>query len=139
MPTVVFACIENSFRSQLAEALFNSEAPKGWRAVSGGSHPGTAVNPVIHELLAEIGVEAKDPRPKALTAELFRDARYFVTMGCGAEACPPGVTGVKHLQWEFAGATGKTPEELREIRDGLWMNVRELLEAVLVANERRNP
>ena len=135
MPTVVFACIENSFRSQLAEALFNSEAPKGWRAVSGGSSPGMAVNPVIHELLAEIGIEAKDARPKALILDLFRDARYFVTMGCGPEACPAGVTGVKHIPWDFPGATGKTPDQLREIRDGLWMNVRELLEEILVASE----
>jgi len=136
MPAVVFACIENSFRSQLAEALFNAEAPKGWRAVSGGSKPGTAVNPVIHELLSEIGVEAKDARPKPLTADQFRDARYFVTMGCGEEACPAGVTGVKHIHWEFPGATGKTPEGLREIRDGLWMNVRELVETILAAAER---
>ena len=138
MPVVVFACIENSFRSQLAEALFNAEAPKGWKAVSGGTRPGTAVNPVIHALLAEIGVEARGAKPQALTAKLFEDARYFVTMGCGEEACPAGVTGVKHLQWEFPGATGKSPDEIRQIRDGIWMNVRELLERCLVDGEVRS-
>ena len=137
MPVVVFACIENSFRSQLAEALFNAEAPKGWRAVSGGSNPGKAVNPVIHELLSEVGVEAAAAEPKPLTADQFREARFFITMGCGEEACPPGVKGVKHVQWDFPGATGKDPGELREIRDAIWMNVRELLEQCLAEDERQ--
>ena len=134
---MVFACIENSFRSQLAEALFNAEAPKGWKAVSGGTRPGTAVNPVIHDLLAEIGVEAPGATPKALDTGLFEDARYFVTMGCGEEACPPRVTGVKHLQWEFPGATGKSLDELRHIRDGIWMNARDLIERAIVESESR--
>lgn len=94
------------------------------------------MNPVIHELLAEIGVDAPNARPKGLTADLFRDARYFVTMGCGEEACPPGVTGVTHIPWDFPGSTGKTPAEIRAIRDGIWMNVRELLERCLAEKER---
>jgi arsenate reductase len=136
VPVVVFACIENSFRSQLAEALFNAEAPTGWRAVSGGSRPGATVNPVVHELLAEIGVEHPEAHPKPLVADLFRDARYLVTMGCGEEACPPGVTGVKHIAWEVSSATGRSPEELRQIRDGLWMQVRGLIERAIADNER---
>ena len=109
--------MENSFRSVLSEELFNSRAPEGWRAESAGVSPAKAVNPDVRRLLEEVGVEMTGRTPRLVTPGLVAGASRVVTFGC-LDRCPPGTEG-KREDWPQPGATGRTFEELREIRDEL--------------------
>jgi arsenate reductase len=115
--TVLFVCVENTFRSVLSEALFNARAPLGWHAESAGVAPAAAINPVARNLLRERGIAlgAKTPRP--VTPALIATAFRVVTFGC-SDRCPPGAEE-RTEDWPIPGATGKSMEELRSIRDQL--------------------
>ncbi len=124
MGTVLFVCVENTFRSVLSEALFNAAAPPGWRAESAGVQAATKINPVVPELLGEIGIELGPKKPRLATPETIARATRVVTFGC-LDRCPIGARE-KSEDWPLPGATGKTQEELRGIRDELRRRVAEL-------------
>lgn len=117
MGTVLFVCVENTFRSVLSEALFNARAPPGWTAESAGVNPAAAVNPVVVGLLAEVGIRLGPKTPRLSTPSLVAKADRVVTFGC-LDRCPPGARG-KSEDWPLPGATGKNLDELREIRNEL--------------------
>jgi len=123
--TVLFACVENTFRSIMAEALFNAHAPPGWRAVSAGVEAGERINPVAVSLLAEIEVPVTKTRPEQITPDMIRKAWRLVTFGC-MDRCPAGGAG-KNEDWPLPGSTGRTDAELREIRDELRRRVLDLI------------
>jgi arsenate reductase len=126
MRTVLFVCVENSFRSVIAEALFNANAPPGWRALSAGVDAvGKEVNPLAYALMKEIGVKVSKRRPQQVTPEMIEKAWRVITFGC-LDRCPAGAAG-KSDDWPLPGSTGKTPAELREIRSELERWVFELL------------
>jgi len=123
---VLFACVENTFRSVMAEALFNANAPPGWRATSAGvDASGTSTNPLAVQLLNEIGVRVTKRTPEQVTPANVRDAWRVVTFGC-LDRCPAGVGG-KNEDWPLPGSTGKTDAQLREIRDELRRRVLDLI------------
>lgn len=117
MGIVLFVCGENTFRSILSEALFNATAPEGWRAESAGVRPAEAINPIVVDLLREVGIELGPKTPRLVTADLIARADRVVTFGC-VDECPIGAKE-KSEDWPLPGATGKTWEELRGIRDEL--------------------
>ena len=117
--------MENTFRSVLSEALFNAEAPAGWRAGSAGVHPAAALNPVVFPLLREIGIELGPKVPRGVTTEQVEHADRVVTFGC-LDRCPPGPAG-KSEDWPLPGATGRTHAELQALRDELRRRVRGLI------------
>ncbi len=123
--TVLFVCVENTFRSVLSEALFNSRAPPGWRAESAGVTPAGAVNPNVRGLLGELGIVSGERTPRLVTPDLVAKASRVVTFGC-LDRCPPGAEG-KAEDWPVPGATGKTFDELRAIRDGMSVRVDNLI------------
>ena len=123
--TVLFVCVENTFRSVLSEALFNSREPAGWHAESAGVNPARAVNPAVRGLLSEVGIAFTDRTPRIVTPELVRTASRVVTFGC-LDRCPIGAEG-KGEDWPIPGATGKSPGELREIRDELGRRIDDLI------------
>ena len=125
MGTVLFVCVENTFRSVLSEALFNARAPPGWRAVSAGVAPGTAINPVVRTLLDEKGIEVGSKTPQPVTPKLTAEAYRVVTFGC-LDRCPRGAAA-KVEDWPLPGATGKSLDELRAIRDDLERRVERLV------------
>ncbi|HEX7897589.1 MAG TPA: arsenate reductase ArsC [Planctomycetota bacterium] len=128
MKTVLFACVHNAGRSQMAAALFNLRAdPSKARAVSAGTQPGERVHPVVAEALGELGIDIAALRPRLLTPELAREASTLVTMGCG-EACP-AVPGLERLDWPLEDPKGKPIERVREIRDEVGRLVEELIRA----------
>jgi arsenate reductase len=116
MNTVIFACIHNAGRSQMAAAWFESlcNAEKA-RAISAGTEPGTRVHPEVIEAMREVGIELADRKPQKLTDELARGAAMLVTMGCG-EQCP-AVPGLRRDDWPLEDTKGKPIEEVRRIRD----------------------
>jgi arsenate reductase (thioredoxin) len=127
MNTVIFACIHNAGRSQMAAAWFNKLAhPNEARAVSAGTEPGTRVHPGVLEAMKEVGVDLSHQTPQKLTDDLVRGANMLITMGCG-EQCPV-VPGLKRDDWPLEDPKGKPLARVREIRDELKQRVERLLE-----------
>ncbi|WNG39187.1 arsenate reductase ArsC [Archangium violaceum] len=126
MRTVIFACVHNAGRSQMAAAFFNALAdPTKARGVSAGTQPGERIHPEVQSAMAEVGIDLSRAKPQRLTDELARDAHWLITMGCG-EACPH-VPGLKRGDWPLEDPKGKPVERVRQIRDEVRLRVSELL------------
>lgn len=126
MKTVLFACVHNAGRSQMAAAIFNQLANPGLvRAISAGTQPGDHVHPEVVAVMREVGVDLSDARPQLLTWELARRSSLLVTMGCG-QSCPV-VPGLERDDWPLEDPKGKAPERVREIREEIRRRVRLLL------------
>ncbi len=133
MKRVIFACIHNAGRSQMAAAWLRFLAdPKKVRAESAGTDPGPRVHPEVLSAMAEVGVDLSALTPQKLTDELARGASMLVTMGCG-DKCPY-VPGAKVEDWPLEDPKGKPIERVREIRDEIRARV-----AALVAREGWGP
>jgi arsenate reductase (thioredoxin) len=127
MNTVIFACIHNAGRSQMAAAWFNALADSTRaRAVSAGTDPGTRVHPEVLEAMREAGVDLSDNKPQKLTDDLARGAQMLITMGCG-EQCPI-VPGLRRDDWPLEDPKGKPVARVREIRDDVRARVIALLQ-----------
>lgn len=115
---VVFACVHNAGRSQMAAAFFNRAAdPRLARATSAGTQPADRLHPEVLEVMAEVGEDLAAARPVLLTRDLVADAVCVVTMGCG-EQCPV-VPGVEMLDWPFPDPRGQGLDAVRGIRDAV--------------------
>ncbi|WP_257456163.1 arsenate reductase/protein-tyrosine-phosphatase family protein [Archangium lipolyticum] len=126
MKTVIFACVHNAGRSQMAAAFFNALAnPASARAISAGTQPGERVHPEVRAAMAEVGIDLSGAKPQRLTDELARGASMLITMGCG-EACPY-VPGLVRDDWPLEDPKGKPVERVREIRDEVRSRVSALL------------
>jgi arsenate reductase (thioredoxin) len=124
--TVLFACVHNAGRSQMAAAMFNELAdPSRARALSAGTRPGTAVHPEVQAAMHEIGIDLSSARPQLLTDDLARGVDLLVTMGCGEEC--PYVPGVERDDWVLPDPKGRPVEEVRAIRDDIRARVGALI------------
>jgi arsenate reductase (thioredoxin) len=125
---VLFACVHNAGRSQIAAAWFNllADATKA-QAISAGTEPGTRVHPAVVESMHEVGVDLSDVTPRFLSDELAAASTLLVTMGCG-EVCPV-VPGVERCDWPLEDPKGKSIERVREIREEIRERVVRLLES----------
>ena len=128
-PEVLFLCVHNAGRSQMAAALL--ERRGGARIVvhSAGSAPGEALNPAVVAAMAEVGIDISAERPKGMTDEMVAGADVIVTMGCG-DACPV-YPGKHYLDWELPDPAGRPLEEVRSIRDDIDGRVTELVHRLL--------
>ncbi|MDY6892478.1 MAG: arsenate reductase ArsC [Chloroflexota bacterium] len=124
---VLFVCVHNSGRSQMAEALFNSYSQGRFHAYSAGTQPASHINPVAMQAMAEIGLDISSNLPKLLTPELADKADTIITMGCGVEGVCP-VVSVPTEDWQLADPSGKPIEEVREIREEISMRVKKLID-----------
>ena len=126
MKTVLFACVHNAGRSQMAAALFNSLVnPTQARAVSAGTDPGTQVHPEVMAVMNEVGIDLSAATPTKLTPELAGTASMLITMGCG-NACPY-VPGLIRDDWPLADPKGKSLDEVRSIREDIRRRVEALI------------
>ncbi len=126
MDKVIFACIHNAGRSQMAAAWFTELAdPAKAVAVSAGTQPGQRVHPEVQEAMNEVGIDLSGAKPQLLTDKLASDARLLITMGCG-DACPY-VPGLKRDDWPLEDPKGKAVELVRRIRDDIKGRVERLL------------
>lgn len=136
MKTVLFACVHNAGRSQMASAWFNHMAdPIKARAISAGTEPGTKVHPEVLLAMQEVGIDLSKVEPQFLSDELARTATLLVTMGCG-EACPR-IPRLRRDDWPLEDPKGKSIERVREIRDEVKVRVEELLRVEGWAGEER--
>jgi arsenate reductase len=127
MITVLFACVHNAGRSQMAAAIFNQLAdPARARAISAGTSPGPAVHPEVVDAMREVGVDLSHATTTRLTPDLAQRAQMVVTMGCG-DACPY-VPGARRDDWPLEDPKGKPLEQVRAIRDDIAQRVRALIQ-----------
>ena len=129
VPEVLFVCVENAGRSQMAAGLLNRRAQGRVHVRSAGSDPADEVNPVVVEAMAELGIDLGEERPKALTDEALKVADAVVTMGCG-DACPV-YPGKRYFDWELPDPTGQDLDHVRAIRDEIDARVQVLLTELL--------
>ena len=131
LPTVLFLCVHNAGRSQMALGWFNQLAGDRAVAWSGGSEPGNAVNPAAIAAMAEIGIDITGEYPKPWTEEIVQAADVVITMGCG-DACPL-YPGKRYEDWELEDPAGQDVAAVRPIRDEIGTRVRALLDSLGVA------
>jgi arsenate reductase len=124
--TVLFACVHNAGRSQMARAFFERlAAPGGARAISAGTHPGARVHPEVVVAMAEVGIDLSAVAPQRLTPELAAGVTLLVTMGCGEEC--PFVPGAEVEDWPLADPKGQGVDAVRAIRDEIRGRVERLV------------
>ena len=124
-PAVLFLCVHNAGRSQMAAAYLRRLAGDRVDVLSGGSDPGIEVNPAAAAVMAEVGIDMSTERPKPWTDETVRAADVIVTMGCG-DACPI-VPGTRYEDWELDDPAGQPIEVVRAIRDDIRGRVEQLI------------
>jgi len=127
MKKILFICVHNSGRSQMAEAFLNSMAAGKAVAVSAGTQPGDKVDPTVAAVMKEIGIDISGYKPKALTVEMMDGADKAITMGCGVEenACPAAL--IETEDWGLDDPKGQPVEKVREIRDEIKRRVTALI------------
>jgi arsenate reductase (thioredoxin) len=130
-PEVLFVCVHNAGRSQMAAALLDHYAQGSVRVRSAGSAPADEINPAVVEAMAEIGIDISAELPQPLTEEAVRDADAVIAMGCG-DACPV-YPGKRYLDWDLPDPAGRPVEEIRSIRDEIDGRVRTLLDELVPA------
>jgi arsenate reductase (thioredoxin) len=126
VPEVLFVCVHNAGRSQMAAALLEKMAAGRVRARSAGSEPADAINPAVVAAMAEVGVDLSKQLPKPLTDDAVQGSDVVITMGCG-DACP-FYPGTRYLDWELDDPAGLPVEQVRPIRDEIEHRVRALVE-----------
>jgi arsenate reductase len=129
MSKVLFVCVHNSGRSQMAEAFFNHMAKGKAQAYSAGTQPADKVNPVVVEAMKEVGIDISGRKPKALTMDMIKKADRMITMGCGEEAeavCPARY--IETEDWAIEDPEDQPVEKLREIRDEIKSRVTRLVD-----------
>ena len=124
-PTVLFVCVHNAGRSQMAAALLDHHAGGRVRVLSAGSSPADRVNPAVVEAMAELGLDLTTRYPKPLTTEAVRASDVVITMGCG-DACPV-FPGKRYLDWQLEDPAGRGVDAVRPIRDEIDRRIRQLV------------
>jgi protein-tyrosine-phosphatase len=126
VPEVLFVCVHNAGRSQMAAALLDHHAAGRVSVRSAGSEPADRINPAVVEVMAEVGLDLSKEFPKPLTDDAVRAADVVITMGCG-DACA-FYPGTRYLDWELADPAGRGVAEVRAIRDEIDRRVRALVD-----------
>jgi protein-tyrosine-phosphatase len=128
-PTVLFVCIHNAGRSQMAAGYMTALSGGAVEVRSGGSEPGNQINPIAIQAMAEEGIDISRGVPQLMTTEQVRDSDVVITMGCG-DVCPI-FPGKRYEDWELTDPAGKGIDEVRTIRDDIKARIRALLTEIL--------
>jgi arsenate reductase (thioredoxin) len=125
LPTILFVCVHNAGRSQMAAGFTESIGAGRVRVLSAGSEPADRINPIAVEAMAEVGIDIAGTRPRILAVDDVRASDVVITMGCG-DACPV-FPGKRYEDWELADPAGLAIDDVRPIRDDIERRVRTLL------------
>lgn len=126
MKKVLFVCVQNTGRSQMAEAFFNQMAKGRAKGLSAGTRPSDKVNPVVVEAMREVGIDIGRQKPKPLTLEMMERVDRVITMGCGTEGvCPASFVPTE--DWQLDDPDGKSIEQVRQIREEVRAKVENLI------------
>ena len=127
--TVLFVCVQNAGRSQMAEGFFRKYAPKGLETNSAGTVPTSQTNPIAVEAMKEVGIDISSQKPKDLTEDMMRNATTIVNMGCMDDKYCPALFLPKVIDWGIEDPKDKPIEKVREIRDEIEKRVFEIIES----------
>jgi protein-tyrosine-phosphatase len=128
--TVLFVCVENAGRSQMAEAFFNKYAPKGYHAVSAGTRPVAQINPVAIQAMRERGIDISKNKSKMITEDMIRSSLKTVNMGCMDKSECPMLFINNVIDWGIKDPKNKPIEDVREIRDDIEKRVKEIAKSL---------
>lgn len=125
-PKILFMCVENAGRSQIAEGYFRKYAKK-FEVVSAGTEPKSELNPIVVEVMSEIGIDIVNQKPKLLSNDMIRNSFRTVNMGCMNKKSCPSLFEKDIIDWNIDDPKGRTIEEVRKIRDQIKLEVLELI------------
>ena len=123
---ILFVCVENAGRSQMAEGFFKKYAPKGYIPLSAGTRPTPEINPIAVEAMKEVGIDISRQHPKELSEEIIRSSVLNVNMGCMDKTECPAVFLGKYIDWNIEDPKGKSIDQVREIRNNIEEKIKEL-------------
>jgi arsenate reductase len=131
--TILFVCVENAGRSQMAEGFFRKYAPEGYEALSAGTKPVAQINPVAIQVMNEVGIDISKQKSKDLTEDMIRNSDKIINMGCMDENFCPTMFIPKVIEWGIEDPKGKPIEKVREIREEIERRSKELAADISVA------
>ncbi|MDO8640311.1 MAG: arsenate reductase ArsC [Nitrosarchaeum sp.] len=130
MKKILFVCVENAGRSQMAEAFFRKYMPKGFEAISAGTKPSTKVNPIVLQAMKEIGIDIENQTPKHISQQIISESDKAINMGCMDKESCPALFMKDILDWQIPDPKGKSIEEVRKIRDQIKTKVMILIKSI---------
>src|SRR5688500_9274483 len=134
--TILFVCVENAGRSQMAEGFFKKYEPNGFKVQSAGTKPVSQINPIVVEAMKEVGIDISKQKSKEMSEDMMRNSDPIVNMGCTDKSFCPTLFLPKVIEWNIPDPKGKPIEEVREIRDEIEKRVKELVSAIAITTER---
>jgi arsenate reductase (thioredoxin) len=136
--TILFVCVQNAGRSQIAEGFFRKYAPEGYESLSAGTKPTSQINPLAIQVMNEIGIDISKQKSKDLTEDMMRNSAKIINMGCMDKEFCPTLFIPKVIDWGIEDPKDKSVERVREIRDEIERRIKELATDVCVAEEENN-
>jgi protein-tyrosine-phosphatase len=130
--SILFVCVENAGRSQMAEGFFNRYAPKGYEAISAGTKPISQINPIAVKVMWEADIDISNQKSKELTEDMIRNSSNIVNMGCMEKESCPTLFLQNLLDWNIEDPKDKSIEKVREIRDEIDQRVKELVASIKI-------
>jgi arsenate reductase len=125
--TILFVCVENAGRSQIAEGFFRKYAPGGYEPISAGTKPTSQINPIVVQTMDEVGVDIQQQKPKDITDDMMRNSTKIVNMGCMDKSFCHTLFIPNLIDWGIEDPKGKSIEQVREIRDDIEQRVKQLV------------
>jgi protein-tyrosine-phosphatase len=136
--TVLFVCVENAARSQMAEGFFRKYAPEGYLAISAGTMPAGPINPVAIQVMKEIGIDISEQKSKIITEDMIRNSDVRINMGCMDKQSCPALFINNVIEWGIEEPKGKSLEKVREIRDDIEQRVKQLAADLVKSSQQVN-
>tara|TARA_B100000929_G_scaffold218132_1_gene174777 strand:+ start:607 stop:1011 length:405 start_codon:yes stop_codon:yes gene_type:complete len=127
MKKILFVCVENAGRSQIADGFFQKLTPDGYEGISAGTKPATQINPLVVQAMKEVGIDISDNKSKLVTNEMMEESDSVVNMGCMDKESCPALFVENVSNWGIEDPKGKSIEDVRRIRDLIEIKVRELV------------
>ena len=134
--TILFVCVENAGRSQMAEGFFKKYAPDGIKTLSAGTKPVSQINPIVVETMKEVGIDISKQKSKELTDEMIRESDNVINMGCMDKNFCPTIWLPKVIEWNLEDPKGKSIEKVREIRDEIEKRVKKVVAEITTTTQR---
>ena len=130
--TILFVCVENAGRSQMAEGFFKKYRPEGFKVESAGTKPVSQINPIVVKVMKEVDIDISDQKSKELIDEMIRNSDKIVNMGCMDKNFCPTIFLPKVIEWNLEDPKEKSIEEIRQIRDEIEKRVKDLVAEITV-------
>lgn len=130
MENVLFVCVENAGRSQMAEAFFRKYAPANFNVVSAGTVPSSQLNPIVVQVMKEVGIDMTQQSPKQLSNEMIENSSKTINMGCMDKESCPALFVNDVLDWNISDPKEKSIDDVRKIRDQILKEVLELIQSL---------